>query len=347
MISIHDILAAPLVAFGVAAILTLVLARSPQLFADMVDKPNARSLHTGAIPRTGGVAVLVALIVASTVAWLRLPMSPHWALIGLAAVLVAAISILDDRGGLNPGYRLGAHAAAAVVLMLGGLGWSIVELPGLSIPTMPFVSYGLTLLFIVWMINLYNFMDGMDGFAGGMSVFGFGALALLGWQAGDLEFTIISGAVAAAAGGFLVGNFPPARIFLGDMGSTTLGLMAAVLSLLGAQSDLFPLWVAWLAFSPFIVDATWTLLRRAMRGERVWQAHRTHHYQRLVLAGWSHRRTVLRAYILMATCAATAVAAPDMMIADQWLLLGAWVTIYVLIGYMTRLVERQAGTQVP
>ena len=89
-------------------------------------------------------------------------------------------------------------------------------------------------------------------------------------------------------------NFPPARIFLGDAGSSTLGLLAAGLSLIGTQRGLFPLWVAWLAFSPFIVDATWTLLRRLYAGERVWQAHRSHHYQRLVLAGWGHRKTLLR-----------------------------------------------------
>ncbi len=95
--------------------------------------------------------------------------------------------------------------------------------------------------------------------------------------------------IVAASGGFLTGNFPPARIFLGDMGSATLGLLAATFSLVGVQRGLFPLWLAWLAFSPFIVDATWTLLRRLSRGDRVWQAHRSHHYQRFVLAGWSLR----------------------------------------------------------
>jgi UDP-N-acetylmuramyl pentapeptide phosphotransferase/UDP-N-acetylglucosamine-1-phosphate transferase len=197
------------------------------------------------------------------------------------------------------------------------------------------------------MINLYNFMDGMDGFAAGMTLFGFGALALIGWQARDLPFAAVSAAIAAAGAGFLAGNFPPARIFLGDMGSATLGLLAAAVSLIGAQKGLFPLWVAWLAFSPFIVDATWTLLRRLLRGEPVWQAHRSHHYQRLVLAGWSHRRTLLRAYLLMAACAVTAVAAPGMSVRDQWLLLGAWACIYALLGYKTRLVERQAGIDGP
>ena len=194
------------------------------------------------------------------------------------------------------------------------------------------------------MINLYTVRDGMAGFASGMAVFGFGALALAGWLGGDPGFALANAAVAAAAGGFLLHNFPPARIFLGDLGSATLGLLAAILSLIGAQRGLFPLWVAWLAFSPFIVDATWTLLRRLGRRERVWVAHRSHHYQRLVLAGWSHRKTVLRSYLLMAACGATAAAALDMSVRDQWLLLGAWAIIYPLIGFRTRLAERLAGS---
>jgi UDP-N-acetylmuramyl pentapeptide phosphotransferase/UDP-N-acetylglucosamine-1-phosphate transferase len=197
------------------------------------------------------------------------------------------------------------------------------------------------------MVNLYNFMDGMDGFAGGMAVFGFGAMAVLGWQGGDAGFALANAAIAAAAAGFLLFNFPPARIFLGDVGSATLGLLAAALSLLGSQRGLFPLWVAWLAFSPFIVDATWTLLRRLVRGERVWQAHRSHHYQRLVLAGWSHRRTVSLSYVLMAACAATAVAGQGMNAGDQLRLLAAWAIIYGLIGYKVRLVERVSGPAAP
>jgi UDP-N-acetylmuramyl pentapeptide phosphotransferase/UDP-N-acetylglucosamine-1-phosphate transferase len=199
----------------------------------------------------------------------------------------------------------------------------------------------LTVLYVVWMVNLYNFMDGMDGFAGGMALFGFAALAILGWRAGDPAFALTAACIAAAAAGFLTSNFPPARIFLGDVGSSTLGLLAAGLSLWGASAGRFPLWVAGLAFSPFIVDATWTLARRISRGERVWEAHRTHHYQRLVLAGWGHRKTVLRGYVLMAAVAACAVAAPGLSPPQQWLLLLAWAAIYGLIHVRVRLAEGQ------
>jgi UDP-N-acetylmuramyl pentapeptide phosphotransferase/UDP-N-acetylglucosamine-1-phosphate transferase len=141
------------------------------------------------------------------------------------------------------------------------------------------------LIFTVWFINLYNFMDGMDGFAGGMGTLGFGFLAYLGWLAGQ-DFFALSGLLIAGANlGFLLCNFPPARIFMGDAGSTTMGFLAAGMSLWGVRDGLFPMWIPILIFSPFIVDATVTLIRRLVHGDKVWQAHRSHYYQRLVLLG--------------------------------------------------------------
>jgi UDP-N-acetylmuramyl pentapeptide phosphotransferase/UDP-N-acetylglucosamine-1-phosphate transferase len=334
---------ASLAAAAVGSVLTIALVRVPELLPGMVDEPNDRSLHTGSVPRTGGIAVLVAITLGWVVAWAGMGTQDPWAWVGLASLPVATVSLLDDRGGVRAGYRLLAHALGASILIAGGVTWSVVELPGVAIAPSPWLTYCLTAFFVIWMVNLYNFMDGMDGFAAGMTFFGFGTLSLLGWEAGDFAFAAVNGVIAGAGVAFLIGNFPPARIFLGDLGSATLGLLAAAVSLTGTNRGLFPLWVAWLAFSPFIVDATWTLLRRLGRGEPVWRAHRSHHYQRLVLAGWSHRRTVLRAYLLMAACGATAFAAPRMTVRDQWFLIGAWVCIYGFIHYRTRLVERQAG----
>jgi UDP-N-acetylmuramyl pentapeptide phosphotransferase/UDP-N-acetylglucosamine-1-phosphate transferase len=331
-------------AFAVSALLSRYLACEGVLSGRLLDRPNERSLHRKPIPRTGGIALWGGLFAAQAVVLIAAG-SPFrgWPWVTAAALAVAIVSLLDDRDGIQPRYRLLVHLGAALLLAFGGVHWTLLELPGLvwalPWPLMLFLS----LLYVVWMVNLYNFMDGMDGFAGGMAVFGFGALAILGAHAGDVAFAAANGAIAAAAGGFLLSNFPPARIFLGDLGSATLGLLAAAMSLMASRHGLFPLWVAWLAFSPFIVDATWTLLRRLARGERVWDAHRSHHYQRLVLAGWSHRRTVIRAYVLMGACAATAVAAPGMSVRDQQWLLAAWACIYLVIGYKTRLIERGAS----
>ncbi len=306
------------------------------------DQPNARSLHTSPIPRTGGVAVLIGAVVPLLAVLLIGADAIAPELIGLSAALalVAGISLLDDVRQVPPLVRLLVHGAAAGLLLNGGMAVTTLAVPGFTLALPPVVAAGVTLLAVVWMINLYNFMDGLDGFAGGMAVSGFSALALLSWQGGDPLLTLVAASIAAAALGFLTGNVPPARIFLGDVGAASLGLLAAGLSLWGNQRAVFPLWAAALAFSPFIVDATWTLVTRLRRGERLWEAHRSHHYQRLVLAGWSHRDTLLRSYALMTAAALSAVAAPRLPTPEQWLLLTAWATLYVLIHQRVAVVER-------
>ena len=162
---------------------------------------------------------------------------------------------------------------------------------------------------MAWIVNLYNFMDGMDGFAGGMTVIGFTTLAALCASRGAAELAAMSLAVAASALGFLLFNFPPARIFMGDLGSSLLGYLCAVAMLSAESSASIPLWISALVFSPFIVDASVTLARRTLAGERPWRAHRDHFYQRLVRLGWGHRKTVVCEYGLMLACAVSAAAA--------------------------------------
>jgi UDP-N-acetylmuramyl pentapeptide phosphotransferase/UDP-N-acetylglucosamine-1-phosphate transferase len=341
-------LAAPMASFASSAVATRWLASRPGAMSGLIDRPNARSLHGTPVPRGGGLAAILGF----GSSWGLLTLwglgAPELAWVAGAALPVAGVSLLDDFGHVSRRLRLGVHLGAALILIAGGLAWSVLDFPGtgwpLPLPLPLPLAWALTLLFVVWMANLYNFMDGMDGFAGGMTLFGFAALAVLGWRGADLPFALAAACVAAAAGGFLTCNFPPARIFLGDVGSSTLGLIAAGLSLWGTHRGLFPLWAAWLAFSPFIVDATWTLLARLVRRERIWEAHRCHHYQRLVLAGWGHRKTVLRSYAVMAGAAACAVAAPDLTAQDQWTLLAGWAAIYGLIHWRVGLAERVAAT---
>ena len=325
-----------LMALGLSLLLNAALLRAPAGSCWVVlDQPNARSLHQRAVPRTGGLAIWVASL--PLMAWIGAgQVHPVfvWGLI--AAVLgVGSVSFLDDRGDVPVGVRLGVHVAAALVLvrigfrlqLAGGSGW---QSAGLDI-----VSTGS----LVWGINLYNFMDGMDGFAGGMAVIGFSVLAAFGMQAGHAGFAEVNLVTAGAALGFLAFNFPPARLFMGDVGSAPLGLLMVASAFWGVRIGCFPLWAPILVFSPFLVDATVTLLARLFRGEPVWRAHRSHYYQRLVQLGWGHRRTVLAEYALMLLAAASAWWGITQSSLGQFVILGAWMTLYGLVGFAVARLE--------
>ena len=336
-------LAIALATFGVSAAATYALSRELVPFLRILDHPNARSLHATPVPRTGGVAVTIAIAVGLFLAEIAVGLPPDTVWLFAAACPVAIVSLIDDWRGVPVRARLATQLATAVLLLVAGLGWTGPWLPGNSLTPPAWLAPLLMVLFVVWMINLYNFMDGMDGLAGGMAVFGFGALALLGWRAGNAPYLLVNAIVCASALGFLTGNFPPARIFLGDLGSALIGLLAAMMILWGTRAGVIALWTGALAFSPFIVDATWTLLGRAARGERLWEAHRSHHYQRLVLAGWSRRRVLTRVYPLMAAAAASAVAAPRLPSREQWMLLAGWAVIYWLIHLRVEHTARAAN----
>lgn len=316
----------------------------------LIDYPTARSLHGQPVPRTGGLAVLGGIFAGVSIAVIiETTSSSLFRITGflLAGLIpLALVSFQDDRKSVAARWRILVHLLAAVSLLVADLAPGSLALPGLALVLPAWVAIPLTLLFIVWMINLYNFMDGMDGFASGMAVIGFSALACLGWaDAGFATFCLI---VAAAGAGFLVYNFPPAKIFLGDTGSTALGFLAAGCGLWGAKAGLFPFWAALLVFSPFIVDATVTLSCRLLRGEKIWEAHRTHYYQRMVVLGWGHCRTVLVEYTLMLACAGSALLAVRLPPAGQIILAMVWILVYGLLMWgVGRLERRHATVSVP
>lgn len=327
------------VTFLISASLTQQLSH-PQTLLSLVAKPNARSLHNRPTPVSGGIAILAALTLSLLVAcYLYMPVQPLLGL-GLGGLLIAVVSFLDDWRQVPALYRLVIHFLAAwLLLWQGQLGLNEFTLPGFVWMLPEELQMIISLLFVVWMINLYNFMDGMDGFAGGMTLFGFGTLAIFGALGGQFIFMLVNLLIVSAVAGFLVFNFPPARIFMGDVGASTLGFLAAALSLWGQQLNLVPLWVALLLFSPFIVDATVTLLRRLFQGEKIWLAHKSHYYQRLVQLGWGHRRTVLWEYVLMAACSGSALLAPQLPLWGQWGLLILWVMIYGILIYFVAWLE--------
>jgi len=309
----------------------------------VIDHASSRSLHEGAIPRTGGLAILATGFICIELSGLILPSSStHLSFLILGLSPLAVVSFLDDCYQLPVKWRLLTQVWSAFALIAAGYIIDPLELPNLVFHLYKPLAVIATLLASVWMINLYNFMDGMDGFAGGMAVIGFITLAWLGWA--EPDFANLCLIVAAASAGFLVYNFPPAKIFMGDVGSTSLGFLVAACSLWGSKTGLFPLWIAILVFSPFIVDATVTLLRRLFRGEKVWEPHRSHYYQRLVLLGWGHRKTVLAEYVLMLACAGSAVLAMRLSPTGQTGLIIVWVLIYSVLIWGVGLLERQHAT---
>ncbi|HTQ35043.1 MAG TPA: glycosyltransferase family 4 protein [Stellaceae bacterium] len=265
-----------------------------------MDRPNERSSHTVPTPRGGGIAV----IGASLAAWFGLcaegVLPPPTIVVALAGGGLAVVSWLDDLRGLSPAVRLLAQfvaVAAGIWALPPGMVFQGWLPPGLD-------AIAAALLW-VWFVNLFNFMDGIDGIAGSeAAAIGIGIGIMLVSAGRDFGPSLPAMAIAAAALGFLVWNWAPARIFLGDVGSVPLGyLLGFLLYTLALQGQ----WQAALILPGyFLADATITLLRRLVRGERVWQAHREHFYQRAVQHGLGHAavvRRVIAANIVLIACA--------------------------------------------
>ncbi len=272
----------------------------------ILDQPNERSLHSKPISRTGGLGILGGILVAGLSLTYAQDYPEYLLAIFAGVILIAFVSLIDDKRGVSVRYRLLIHMLAAVVLIRSGFYILTLDTPLFLLELHSEWAYFFTFLFIIWSINLFNFMDGMDGFAGGMAFIGFFVFSVLGALKGDSAYALLAAIIASANGAFLIFNFPPARIFMGDTGSSVLGFLMAAMMIWADNKQIFPLWIGILVFSPFILDASLTLLCRAVKGKKIWQAHRDHLYQRLVLSGWSHKRTVVMEYGIMLVCAVLA-----------------------------------------
>ena len=271
-----------LFSFATTLILLALFLRNKALM-QISDVPNERSLHAAPIPRFGGLAIMFGV----PFSWAAASIPSDWALL-FAVMLLVGISFLDDAKGMSIRWRFLAHFAAASAFVYANL-FAMIN---------PLICVFLVVA-IVWMINLYNFMDGSDGLAGGMALFGFAFYGIAAQMVGASVFATMNFCIAAAALGFLFYNFNPAKIFMGDSGSVPLGFLAAALGLSGWVKGYWPLWFPIMVFSPFVVDATVTVIKRLFRGKKIWQPHREHYYQRLVQMGWGHKKTALAEYALM------------------------------------------------
>lgn len=260
--------------------------------------PNSRSSHSQVTPRGGGLAIAIVFFLGLIGLYaLHLVSLRHVAALLGGGFLVALVGWLDDRNSLSPKLRASVHIIAAF--------WAVVWLGGYSSLNMGFarlplglVGSVLAIIGIAWMINLYNFMDGIDGIAAGEAVVVSGAAGVILWMAGLADLSAIAVLLAAAAAGFLVWNWPPAKIFMGDVGSGLLGFILGTMAVASENSGGLPA-LGWLMLlGVFVVDATATLVRRGLAGERLYEAHRTHAYQLLAAHKRNHRAVTTRTLVL-------------------------------------------------
>ena len=304
----------PFVLAIVAAVVSVLVIMLRLRFAGRgLDLPGHRSLHSRPTPHGGGLGIVTAtlacgLIVGAGTQWL------------VVILVLAMISLVDDWLDIPFWVRLLVHLACAA-----GLVYS------LGIPA--FAMALAIMLAIAWSTNAYNFMDGADGLAGSMAVTGFAVYSCAFQLGGYSAQAGLCAALAGSALGFLYFNWHPARIFMGDVGSIPLGFLAGGLGWHGFVLGAWPVWFGPLVFAPFLLDASVTLIRRVARGERIWQAHRDHYYQRMVRAGMTHAAMCRR--WLLAMLFGGILALLLLMFAESmsWVVAALWSVFLLLLGW--------------
>jgi UDP-N-acetylmuramyl pentapeptide phosphotransferase/UDP-N-acetylglucosamine-1-phosphate transferase len=272
----------------------------------MLDVPNLRSSHKVPRTRVGGIGIVVGAAVGGglgLVAGAQAPDASFWVVVG-GAFLGAGVGLLDDVVHLSAGLRVVLYLGLTTAMAALGL-----RIESLALPGLPSVELGLpgglalSALFLFWYANVFNFMDGIDGMAGTTACVTLGACAVVFLASGHEQLAVLALAATAASIGFLLHNFPPALVFMGDVGSIVLGLLAGALSLEAVRCGALSLGAAALLMLPFVFDATFTVLRRVLRRERFWTAHRTHVYQQLCDLGFQHRAVTAVYFVLAALLA--------------------------------------------
>ena len=296
------------------------------------DEPSSRGLHDHVVPRGGGLAIFGCVAIAGVAVHL-LQGAKNAELDFLTIVSLTGVGVmgfLDDRFNLGVGLRLIAGLILTTLLAVGSIGDHSLLVYGQTSDW----SFAVVLLAgtigLFWLMNLFNFMDGADGVAGVQSVIASGALAIWFAVSGEEFLALLNVGLAGACLGFLWFNWAPARVFMGDVGSLTLGAWFGVMSLIGVSQSGLPVEAFLILLGVFVFDATFTLVRRLLKRKRITQAHREHLYQKLILAGWSHGKVavLIGAMAFVAAVLATLVVwNPDH---------GLWffvVALVMLVGY--------------
>lgn len=287
---------------GTWLMVRILVRKAPEI--GLVDRPNERSSHTRITPRGGGIGIVITWI-CGCLAWRIFAGLPGVSQLSFytlifCATVIAMMSLWDDFRSVGAGIRFLAHILCTVGCIVA-FGWFTQIDVGLVV-TVGLYGLLITAIWIVGLTNVFNFMDGIDGIAGLQAIVAALAWCIVGVSIGMSAVSVVSGILAGGCAGFLLHNWSPAKIFMGDVGSAFLGFVFGVLPLIAlrewqgdsravgiARLPLFAVLVVW----PFIADGAFTFCRRLLKGERVWKPHRTHLYQRMVQAGWAHSSVTL------------------------------------------------------
>ena len=286
-----------LIAFLFSAFTTW-LVRLYALRKAILDIPNERSSHTTPTPRGGGIAVVLTFCL--SILWLRITntIEPNltWALIG-GGIVIAAIGYCDDVYTIKARWRFALHFAVAIWALYWLGGFSVLDLGTWKI-SLHWAGSVLAIISIIWCINFYNFMDGIDGLAGSEGIFISLASGIALWLVGAPNSALVLWLLTASIAGFTLWNWPPAKIFLGDVGSGFLGYIFAALALDTINKGFLPIAFWWIIIAVFLCDATFTLVYRVYQGKKWYSAHREHAYQHLTSCGANHKQVTTRIVIL-------------------------------------------------
>ncbi len=261
---------------------------------NIMDIPGQRSSHVHPTPRGGGIAIYISFVL--MLFFLRNYAENNflWCLF-FGVTIISGIGLIDDIKKLPIKIRFSVQIIASSIPILYGFKLNEIELPALGTINLGILSIPITLVWILWMTNLYNFMDGIDGITASEATVVSFFLFLLSLITKNHFLLLMSLIIIGSSLGFLIHNFPPAKIFMGDVGSSSLGYIFAILAIFASQNEkhYIPFFIFLLLSGTFIFDATVTLIRRIVKGERWFEAHRSHYYQRLVIAGYTHKQVTL------------------------------------------------------
>jgi len=303
-----------------------------------IDIPNERSSHDTPKPRAGGIAVILGVACGSL--WFFMMEGVHlpW-IFWIASFIVAALGIVDDKIGLPVWTRLIFQAIAIGLVINHSGAFSEFPLPAPLNFSLGWAGYAVAFIWVLGIMNIFNFLDGIDGFAGAQTLIGALVLSLILFGSPMSMFTLV---LAGAAMGFLFCNWDPSKVFMGDVGSSLLGFWFAIIPFYNGEFSLNSMTlIVVLVLWVFLSDGAFTIIRRGLNKEKIWKPHRSHLYQRLNIIGWRHRKIVSMLVIFMAVMGACAIWFADSGLNDEvaWAALAIGLIIFVLYAIMVTRIE--------